>query len=176
MSSESQQSNEGLELAKQFIPWYFENLNMCHPNLTADNSQSQWGPQHFWKDAQLIVEFKQGDEDTQEHISGSDGVSERLLSLVFLDQILFNPNVSTNGIKGQLEPHGVAMVSAAGTIHKNETPVGFFEQAFWLVRDPLLQNNWKIKNTKLKLGKNANQSMKALPGNSSSNTLVAART
>ena len=43
------------------------------------------------------------------------------------------------------------VIRVCGTVQKGNQPVGIFEQKFSLVRDPSMENNWRIKSTNLKL-------------------------
>ena len=78
---------------------------------------------------------------------GAEIVAERFRSLVLAEGLLFNPNVEDDGTKGVTEPHGLVMVIVCGTIHRQGSCMGVFEQRFGLVRDILNANNWKIKFT-----------------------------
>ena len=51
----------------------------------------------------------------------------------------------------RLDPHGLVLVLACGTLHNQATVCGFFEQVFGLIRDPDSENNWKIKQTEARL-------------------------
>ena len=51
----------------------------------------------------------------------------------------------------RLDPHGLVLVLACGTLHNQATVCGFFEQVFGLIRDPDSENNWKIKHTEARL-------------------------
>ena len=80
---------------------------------------------------------------------GSLVVSEKLRELVCKERLLFNANV--NGAKGQIDAYGLVKISVGGTVHRFSDCPGIFEQSFGLIRDPQMQNNWKIKFTELKL-------------------------
>lgn len=139
-------SINGQQLAEYFIPWFYKILNSF--NTHCDNSSQEWGPQHFWEDAKgsvLVVSDRQVFDECQ----GAMAVSAKLQELVCKEKILFNANVT--GARGQIDAYGLVKISVGGTVHRFSNCLGIFEQSFGLVRDPQMQNNWKIKFTELKL-------------------------
>ena len=80
---------------------------------------------------------------------GSLAVSDKLRELVCKEKLLFNANVS--GARGQIDAYGLVKITVGGTVHRFSDCLGIFEQSFGLIRDPHMQNNWKIKFTELKL-------------------------
>ena len=73
---------------------------------------------------------------------------ERAFSVIE-EGLHFNPNPSA--IKGLAEPHGLQLVNVCGTVHTHTHAVGIFEHQFGLIRDPQMENNWRIKFSKLRL-------------------------
>lgn len=65
--------------------------------------------------------------------------------------LYFNPNLTSEGVKGQMNTHGLVLVFVCGTLHTKDNCIGLFEQSFALARDPFSENNWKIKKTMLSL-------------------------
>ena len=62
--------------------------------------------------------------------------------------LTYNPNVSLDGVRGAIDPHGLVVVTACGTLHNAAAAsvcCGTFHQQFGLIRDPFDGNNWKIK-------------------------------
>lgn len=55
------------------------------------------------------------------------------------------------GVQGRLEIHGMVLILCCGTVHTQDSAVGFFESVFGLMRDPFSDNNWKIKNIKMQM-------------------------
>ena len=52
------------------------------------------------------------------------------------------------GVHGVIDAHGLALVTACGTLHSGQRCCGTFHQQFGLIRDPNTEgNNWKIKIT-----------------------------
>ena len=80
---------------------------------------------------------------------GSLAVSEKFRELVRREKLVFNANI--NGARGQIDAYGLVKISVGGTVHRFSDCLGIFEQSFGLIRDPQMQNNWKIKFTELKL-------------------------
>ena len=76
-------------------------------------------------------------------------VAEALKHIVDKYRITYNPNMTRDGISGFVDAHGLALVTACGTLHNpaTSTVCGTFQQQFGLIRDPNLGNNWKIKFT-----------------------------
>ncbi len=65
--------------------------------------------------------------------------------------ITYNPNLCREGVRGIIDPHGLVIVTACGTLHNAASVCGTFHQQFGLVRDPFDSNNWKIKFTNASL-------------------------
>lgn len=54
----------------------------------------------------------------------------------------FNPNLTRDGVSGVIDPHGLAIVTACGTLHNTAMArcCGTFHQQFGLIRDPGMAN------------------------------------
>lgn len=78
-------------------------------------------------------------------------IVEFLVATCQQNNLYLNANDSQEGLQGRIDPHGLVIILACGTLHSNNTCVGVFEQIFALARDPTSDNNWKIKNTELNL-------------------------
>ncbi|KAI1242442.1 hypothetical protein IHE44_0005986, partial [Lamprotornis superbus] len=140
-------------LGGEFCQWYFELLNSQHP--LGVKSEETWGPQHFWEDAKLKFCYNTLEKNVEQYV-GADMVSLRLLSLVKEECLLFNPNLHSSGLKCAMSPHGLVLVAVAGTVHRDNTCLGVFEQIFGLISCPMRNNTWKIKLVNLKIvGQNA---------------------
>lgn len=51
-----------------------------------------------------------------------------------------------------MDLHGLVLILCCGTLHSHESVSdGVFESVFGLMRDPFSENNWKIKNIKMKI-------------------------
>ncbi|XP_060732374.1 uncharacterized protein C3orf38 homolog [Tachysurus vachellii] len=149
----TEQKGDGLEqiaaLGKQFCQWFFQLLNYQNPQALQQCSMKQdWGPQHFWSDARMLLlthsQVRQKDE-----FHGAELVSRRLLALVSEERLLFYPNLQQTGLKCVATPHGLVLVAVAGTIHRENDCLGVFEQVFGLIRAPQEDNRWKIKTVHL---------------------------
>ncbi|KFP69665.1 Uncharacterized protein C3orf38, partial [Acanthisitta chloris] len=141
------------DLGGEFCQWYFELLNSQHP--LGVKSEEKWGPQHFWEDAKMKFCYNTLERNMEQYV-GADMVSLRLLSLVKEEYLLFNPNLHPSGLKCAMSPHGLVLVAVAGTVHRDNTCLGIFEQIFGLIRCPIRNNTWKIKAVNLKIvGQNA---------------------
>lgn len=143
-------SFDPLVFGRQFCQWFFQLLNS--QNLSLGQQPQGWGPQHFWPDARLRL-FHSAET---EEFEGAELVNLRLLALTREERLLFSPNLDEQGLKALLSPHGLMLVAVAGTIHRDEACLGVFEQMFGLIRSPMMDNSWKIKNVDLRIkGRNA---------------------
>uniref|UniRef100_A0A8C0AMN6 Chromosome 3 open reading frame 38 n=1 Tax=Buteo japonicus TaxID=224669 RepID=A0A8C0AMN6_9AVES len=141
------------DLGEEFCQWFFALLNSQHP--LGVKSEERWGPEHFWEDAKMKFCYDTLEKNTEEYV-GSEMVSLRLLSLVKEEYLLFNPNLRANGLKCAMSRHGLVLVAVAGTVHRDNTCLGIFEQIFGLINCPIRENTWKIKVVNLKIvGQNA---------------------
>ncbi|KFQ73612.1 Uncharacterized protein C3orf38, partial [Phoenicopterus ruber ruber] len=140
-------------LGEEFCQWFFELLNSQHP--LGVKSEERWGPQHFWENARMKFCYNTLEKNTEQYV-GAEMVSLRLLSLVKEEYLLFNPNLHANGLKCAMSRHGLVLVAVAGTVHRDNTCLGIFEQIFGLISCPVRENTWKIKVVDLKIvGQNA---------------------
>ncbi|KAM9390210.1 uncharacterized protein C3orf38 homolog [Phaethornis superciliosus] len=145
--------NDIHHLGEEFCQWFFELLNSQHP--LGVKSEGRWGPQHFWDDAKMKFCYNTSEKNTEEYV-GAEIVSLRLLSLVKEEYLLFNPNLHPSGLKCVISPHGLVLIAVAGTVHRENTCLGIFEQIFGLISCPFRDNTWKIKVVSLKIvGQNA---------------------
>uniref|UniRef100_A0A669PTC1 Chromosome 3 open reading frame 38 n=1 Tax=Phasianus colchicus TaxID=9054 RepID=A0A669PTC1_PHACC len=140
-------------LGGEFCQWFFELLNSQHP--LGVKSEETWGPQHFWENAKMKFCYNTVEKNVEEY-DGAEMVSLRLLSLVKEEYLLFNPNLTADGLKCAMSRHGLVLVAVAGTVHRGNVCLGIFEQIFGLIRCPIRGNTWKIKIVDLKIvGQNA---------------------
>ncbi|KAK9877233.1 hypothetical protein WA026_016979 [Henosepilachna vigintioctopunctata] len=132
-------------LAREFSQWFYKLLNDNH--LTSD---------HFFPDVSLNLTLLSSEQANTNNISNdAEAVTNCLLTTKLQNDLFFNPNISEEGLKAQMDPHGLVMVIVCGTLHSKSVCVGVFEQMFALARDPFAENNWKIKRSDLRL-KNSN--------------------
>ena len=91
----------------------------------------------------LFVSFQQ----TISVRESAEEVSLALKDIVQRYKVTFNPNLTRDGVSGFIDAHGLALVTACGTMHNPTSSrcCGTFHQQFGLIRDPGLGNNWKIK-------------------------------
>jgi hypothetical protein len=88
-------------------------------------------------------------EKTHDECLGAVAASTKLVEVVSSEKLFLN--VSHSSIKGDMDTYGLGRIIAGGTVHRFQQCLGVFEQSFGLIRDPLTENNWKIKFTHLKL-------------------------
>jgi len=139
------------DMAKNFVEWFYKILNTCshNPEPSSDFNQSM-----FWPDANAKVNLLGVTGESVESFQvqeNSTEVCDMLRNVVNRHSLTFNPNLCEEGVRGTLDPHGLVLVLACGTLHNQHTVCGVFEQIFGLIRDPNAENNWKIKNTEARL-------------------------
>ncbi|XP_049830564.1 uncharacterized protein LOC126272065 [Schistocerca gregaria] len=123
------------EFSQQFVTWFYKLLNA-----------GGVGEEHFWADAAAEMLLLPGEQVSQG--SAACGVSQLLDWVRNQLGLAFNPNVTSEGVRGRFDPHGLITIVACGTLHTPDRCVGIFTQKFALARDPFSNNNWKVKNTK----------------------------
>ncbi|ESO86692.1 hypothetical protein LOTGIDRAFT_128762 [Lottia gigantea] len=155
-------NQEDQALAETFVTWFYKMLNSQNPFM--NQVPEDFGPQHFWNDSKLILKTNQTNEI--EEFEGCDIVCQRFLAFMKEEFLLFNPNVSAEGVKLQKDPHGLIMISVCGTIHKENNCLGTFQELFGIIRDPRFENNWKIKTTTLGMRASQVTSIPTLTNNS----------
>ncbi|RZC40899.1 C3orf38 -like protein, partial [Asbolus verrucosus] len=125
-------------LAEQFTHWFYSQMNK---NECINH-------EHFYADAKLRMYMANNGHILTEVVENNpQEIVQKLFLLKMKYNLFFNPNLTREGIRGWVDPHGLVMVMVCGTLHANDACVGIFEQIFALVRDPLAENNWKIKNS-----------------------------
>ena len=137
-------------MGETFVRWFYHQLNCQNPVMRQRGETSDFGPQHFWENCNFKM-MSATPSMSQESFEGSFLVAQRLSALVQEELLMFNPNISEEGVKVQSDPHGLFMVMVCGTLHQQDNLVGMFKQMFGLARNPLDQNNWKVKVTELLL-------------------------
>jgi len=140
-------TSEAMEMACSFVRWYYPLIN------GSLNCDTEFGAQHFWMDANAHITLQQSQSGLSagETTSAEDSgklASELLKEVVRKHRVTFNPNISKEGVHGVIDAHGLALVTACGTLHSGQRCCGTFHQQFGLIRDPNTDgNNWKIKFT-----------------------------
>ena len=151
MSGNTKTNNPELQmLGEKFASWFYESLNSHNP--TYRKNVQDFGPEHFWDDCYLLIASEtrsQGIE--QDKFATPFVVSQRFLAFTRDEHVLFNPNVSAEGVFVSKDPHGLVMILVCGTVHQNNDCLGTFQQTFGIVKDPRYENNWKIKMSILKV-------------------------
>ncbi|XP_046373863.2 uncharacterized protein C3orf38 homolog [Haliotis rufescens] len=139
---------EHQKLGETFVSWFYKILNSHNPSL--NQVPEDFGPHHFWNDVKLYLLTRTPHESSEEY-EGGVLVSQRFLALVKEEQLLFNPNVTGDGVQVKSDPHGLVIIMVCGTIHRSNDCLGVFQQMFGLIGDPRYDNNWKVKVTKLRI-------------------------
>ena len=133
-------------MATEFSTWFYSIMNQTEPIPV----------NHFFPDAiARVTLITSNQRDFEERIGQAD-IAEILHKTRHHYGLYFNPNLMTDGVRGLVDPHGLVIVLACGTLHANNTCSGIFEQMFSLARDPICGNNWKIKKTELNLRSDTN--------------------
>ena len=134
-------------LGETFVRWFYDLINSENP---VRGSRGDFGPHHFWENCTLKLVSKTPDL-SEDYYEGNVLVARRLQALVREELLLFNPNISADGVKVQSDPHGLLFVMVCGTIHQHNKCLGIFQQMFGLIRSPLNETTWKVKTTLLQL-------------------------
>ncbi|XP_017781115.1 PREDICTED: uncharacterized protein C3orf38 homolog [Nicrophorus vespilloides] len=134
-------------MAEKFSEWFYGMMN----------GNSCIGTEHFFEDANLKIHLINGNQIQTDEVAANVEEIVRLLYKTKSDyRLYFNPNINRDGTRGRSEPHGLVLIMCCGTLHIDNIVTGVFEQTFALARDPFSDNNWKIKNTELKLTSKSN--------------------
>ncbi|GLG96008.1 Uncharacterized protein GBIM_02844 [Gryllus bimaculatus] len=140
------QAGDVQTLAEKFTSWFYSMLN----DYVTGQQSDKLCVEHFWNDCSLHLVMESATENViQDVLSNSESVVNMLRDLQIQHKLYFNPNISSSGIRGKVDAHGLVMVMACGTLHQVNICVGIFQQIFGLVRDPFMQNNWRIKSTSI---------------------------
>ena len=134
---------EAFEMACSFVRWFYPLIN---GSLECD---TDYGSQHFWIDANAHV-ILQANSNTESSVVEDNGklAAELLRDIIKKHNVNYNPNISKEGVEGVIDAHGLAIVTACGTLHSGSRCCGTFHQQFGLLRDnSSTGNNWKIKFT-----------------------------
>lgn len=160
VSLRQQEAELGMRLAREFSSWYYERLN----TLTDFTST------HFWEQCNFRLEmiFAAEPQNTviDEIIGNGEASCAKIKDLISVKLLYFNPNSET-GLRGYLNPHGLAQVMVCGTLHLradgSHPAVGVFEQMFGLMKDPNFGNNYRIKFSVLRLREGNYLSVQSAP-------------
>ncbi|KAK6179397.1 hypothetical protein SNE40_011768 [Patella caerulea] len=143
MASSSSATDQ--EFAETFVKWFYKTINSQNPSL--DETPEDFGPQHFWNDISLLFTVN----SNVEKFDGFEIVPQKLLALAKEELYLFNPNISTEGVRSKKGPLGQLGISVCGMVHQGNVCLGVFEQDFGLALYPSFENHYKIKRIALKL-------------------------
>ena len=146
--------------AVSFVKWFYNLLNSCNPDL--NQSRGDFGPHHFWRDAQMRLEMTVSGQPVSETLTGGEAIARKMLSFSMGDRLLFSPSDSEAGLKIRSDPFGRKVIMVCGLVHKGGVCVGSFWQTFGLVCDPAMNNAFKVRVTLLKMIENNSQSMPSL--------------
>ena len=149
-------------LGEHFAKWYYEILNSFNPSTP--DTPKDFGPHHFWDDAKLKVNAVTPSPAQEEYL-GPQVVAERLISFTKDEQLLFNPNIGSEGVFVKSSRHGLVMIMVCGTVHRGNECLGVFQQVFGIIKDPRFNDNWKIKVTYLDVKSSQVTAMPKLEGN-----------
>ena len=131
-------------MAVEFVKWFYKLLD-THSTTTTQEDFLRL----FYGDCRLSLLSVVGEMRTDQY-TGGELVAHRLLAFVREESLKFNPNDTSEGVRMQSTPHGLTVISCAGTLQQNGL-VGVFEQQFGLARDLEMENNWRIQFSNLNL-------------------------
>jgi len=142
-SGSSPSNAEAFEMACSFVRWFYPLIN---GSIDCD---TDYGSQHFWNDANAHVILQAASNTSESSVVEDNGklAAELLRDITRKHTVSYNPNISKDGVEGVIDAHGLAIVTACGTLHSGSRCCGTFHQQFGLLRDTSTGNNWKIKFT-----------------------------
>lgn len=114
------------QMANDFVKWFYDLINTCTRSDATEFNSSM-----FWPDAAAKVNLLGVDGECLESFQvdqGSVEVCSMLKDVVRRHGLQFNPNLCDEGVRGRLDPHGLVIVLACGTLHNQHTVCGVFEQ------------------------------------------------
>lgn len=131
-----------ITMANKFAEWFYGLMNLEEPI----------GEEHLWADCSLQLKLSGDGAQVEKSVEADRAqVVQALFETRRDHRLFFNPNLTSDGVHGRMDAHGLVLIFTCGTLHTSDKCVGVFEQMFSLARDPFCQNNWKIKNTSLSL-------------------------
>jgi hypothetical protein len=168
ISSVGKPSDEANTLACEYCKWFYNLLNQTKLKQV----ESSMNAEHFFPDCGIKINMQSPTGALEKQENGAESVVQLLIETAIEYDLFFNPNVTSEGIRGKMDAHGLVMVAACGTLHQGDKCAGVFEQLFGLARDPTALNNWKVKFTELKLRSQAVTSLPALEHSSLERNLL----
>lgn len=139
-------------LARQFAEWFFQNFNKS--SLKASD---------LWLDVKLLLRVVAEDGHNNYEASDAESSVQVLNDIQETYNFLFNPNLSMAGVQGRMDVYGLVVILCCGTLHSSQGDfVGLFECAFRILRDPVSDNNWKLKDINLLMRSSAEASVPSL--------------
>ncbi|KAH3837030.1 uncharacterized protein C3orf38 homolog isoform X2 [Dreissena polymorpha] len=138
-------NTELYNLGQSFCKWFYENVNSFNPAL--GQTPADFGPHHFLSDAFLVI-ISHTTGIRGERFEGAILTAQRFVAFAKDELLLFNPNISSEGVFVKSDPCGVVVILVCGTIHRDHSCLGIFQQLFTLIKHPWFEK-WKIKEIKL---------------------------
>lgn len=129
----------------KFTQWWFEILLAISSAATVKNENLA---DQFWADGRLKITINSAQGIQSEDVVGSNEAEKLLLSLLHQGYLL-NPNLKE--VKEKHERHGFVLIAVCGTVHKNQSCIGVFENIFGLLRDPGVEFRWRLKWSELQI-------------------------
>ncbi|XP_073524305.1 uncharacterized protein [Phyllobates terribilis] len=136
------------EFTRDFCKWFYTLLNSQHES--SGLQEKDWGPQHFMENAVLQLTYM----SVKSQYNGGRSASSRLLALVQEDKLSFQPNITSKGLKFERFPKGMVMMMVSGTVFRDNTFLGTFDQVFEVIWNST-SNNWKMQLIVLNIQKSS---------------------
>ncbi|XP_072287917.1 uncharacterized protein [Pyxicephalus adspersus] len=136
-------------IGKQFCEQFYPLWNSQNPSYK-QTGNIVWGPHLFWENATADFLSEHSNAEIVQHFEGFQCVSDFLLSLTNQERLDFRPCIDNEKFKCANSKHGLVVVAVTGTIFREETCVGIFQQTFGLIQCPEA-NSLKIKFANLKI-------------------------
>lgn len=144
-------------LAEKFASWFYSIIN----DYVLSMQSAKLSVEHFWKDCSLHLVMESPTQHVVQDVhKNANEVVSLLQGLLRQHKLYFNPNISSTGVRGKVDASGLVLVLVCGTLHQVDNCVGIFQQIFGLLRDPFMENNWKIKSSSVVLKSVGNSDLK----------------
>ncbi len=118
------------EMADTFVKWFYELLNAAAACETVKTSNFK--SEHFFPDASAHICLQSGDQSEPPQLvqieNNGGEVCSALHDVTRRYGLTYNPNLCQDGVRGVMDPHGLVVVTACGTLHNAATCCGTFHQ------------------------------------------------
>ena len=145
LAQSSQVDPQIIELSLKFGEWFYSVLPKINRGAFSVNN--------FWEDSLIAVQFEYNGRAMSLTESGAARNVELLRKLISCN-LRFKPNLlpQHDGVRAEMESHGLLKSTIAGILYAGDEPIGWFEHLFGLIAESNLhEHRWRIKTIQMKL-------------------------